>query len=149
MKNIQIRKITDPSELNVLRNKHANYGELNFGFSADYLDKLKKALGNNTLQLVAENGSSFAGYVASISSKRWPNHLEILEIFVDPEFQGKGIGTGLVNEIVYFAEKEKMIGIVVQTEKDNLPAQMLYEKLGFIPIENPEWPDGITYNLKI
>ncbi|KKP84608.1 MAG: hypothetical protein UR83_C0017G0004 [Candidatus Moranbacteria bacterium GW2011_GWF2_35_54] len=36
---------------------------------------------------------------------------------------------------------------MTQTEFENIPAQKLYEKIGFEEINNPEWKEGITYKL--
>jgi len=150
MKEMIIQKITDPKDLDVLRNKKADFGELIFNFSDSYINQLKKMLlKDSSLQLVARKEKVFAGYIASIVSERWLKHIEILELFIDPNFQGKGVGTKLVNEVINYARGLSFDGVIVQTEKENIPAQKLYEKLGFIVIDNPEWQEGITYQLSL
>ena len=145
---MKISKVNDPEDLNILKDKRASYEKINFGFSDEYLDKLKGMFSKNgSLQLIAEEKGRFFGYIASIPSEHWPEHLEIIELFVGPAFQGKGVGTNLVGQIIDFAKTTSKEGVIVQTEKENLPAQNLYVKLGFVPIENPEWQNGVTYRI--
>ncbi len=52
------------------------------------------------------------------------------DLFIDPAYRGKGIGTALIDMVKKRCVTEKQKGIVIQTEKTNL-AQKLYEHLGF------------------
>ena len=147
MKKITIQQCVDPKNLDILKGRQASYKNLNFVFSESYLKELKNSmLKNGSLQLIVEEDGNFAGYVASETSERWLNYIEILELFIDPQFQGKGIGTKLTTKIIDFAKTLEK-GVIAQTEKDNLPAQKLYEKFGFVKIKNLEWLEGITYKL--
>lgn len=53
------------------------------------------------------------------------------DLFVLPEYRGKGVGTALIDTVKERCRQEKQKGIALQTEKTN-PAQKLYEHLGFI-----------------
>lgn len=145
---MQVVLITDPAQLDILSNKKASYGELNFGFSEKYLSWLKDLLKNkHAYQIILQEDGNFVGYIASAETL-WPNYLTIIEIFVSPEYQGKGIGKTLLGYITDFAKKEGLEGLMVQTEAENIPAQKLYERMGFNRIENKEW-EGITYKLEL
>ena len=54
-------------------------------------------------------------------------------IEIHPEFQGKGLGTAIIKEIIAGAA-QKMKPIAIQVLKVN-PARQLYERLGFAIIE--------------
>ena len=145
---MQVIFVTDPAQLNILSNKKANHGELNFGFSEKYLTRLKELLSNKyAYQIILMDGNNFVAYIASAETF-WPNYLTIIEVFVSPEYQGKGVGKMLLEHAIDFAKKEGLEGLMVQTETENLPAQKLYERTGFNKIENKEW-EGITYKFEI
>lgn len=144
---MQVVLITDSTQLDILSSKKASYGELDFGFSEKYLTWLMELLHNkHAYQVILMDGNNFVGYIASAETL-WPNYLTIIEVFVSPEYQGKGVGKMLVEHAKDFAMREGLAGLMVQTETDNLPAQKLYERTGFNRIENKEW-EGITYKLE-
>lgn len=143
---MEIKKVKNKEELDILLGKNASFERLNFSFTEEYLNKLKNSLSNG-LQFFAFEEKEFAGYIASIKSTNWSGQLEIIELFVEPKYQGKGIGQQLIDKIVETAKADSLLGIIVQTEKENIPAQRLYEKKGFELIDNPNWNDGLTYSL--
>lgn len=55
---------------------------------------------------------------------------------VNPNFQGKGIGSSLINYIIenISSEKNKAVGLLV--DLDNPNAKRLYERLGFLKIKD-------------
>ena len=146
MKYFQIHK---PEELDVLKSQKASFENLNFAFSDDYLQSLKELLSlKNPYQLIAKSNGDFAGYIASSEREYKPNYLWLTELFINSKFQGKGLGSELVSKAIDFARKQNLEGVVTQTEFENIPAQKLYEKFGLKQIENPDWKEGITYELK-
>jgi ribosomal protein S18 acetylase RimI-like enzyme len=63
------------------------------------------------------------------------------EIYIDcfavlPSYQGKGIGTKLLQFLIeeYVNQRKQTLGLLV--EKDNTNAQKLYSKVGFKPVGN-------------
>jgi GNAT superfamily N-acetyltransferase len=145
----RLHRIIDHSELDRLAGLSATYGTHGFGFSPEYLARLKEHLAApHAAQFFALNDdATIAGYAASCELL-FPGFLWLEELFVVPEAQGKGVGSQLVARVI---EEAKSIpglrGAMTQTEDDNVPAQRLYEKMGFVRIPNPAWPEGITYRL--
>lgn len=56
-------------------------------------------------------------------------------VFVDPEYQGYGIGTALLDHVVQNAATEGFDGIESYVDRDNESAIHVYEKIGFEDIE--------------
>lgn len=52
------------------------------------------------------------------------------DLYVNPEYRGKGIATLLLNEAKHFALENGSKGLGLETAQDN-PAQALYERLGW------------------
>lgn len=67
---------------------------------------------------------------------RWPSEIEVIDISLLPEWRGAGIGSQLMSGVIDESEKlGKRLGIYV--EKFN-PARHLYERLGFVKVEDAE-----------
>jgi GNAT superfamily N-acetyltransferase len=143
-------QIHNKEELDSLKGKNTQYKSLNFSFSDKYLQDLKNLLDEkNPYQLFAKDEKgNFAGYIASADKKLSPNFLWIVELFIDPKYQGQGIASELIKRTIQEAKKKNLDGLITQTEFENIPAQNLYKKVGFFEISNPDWKDGITYKLK-
>lgn len=142
-------QIHNKNELGLLKGKSAQYKGLNFSFSEQYLQTLENLLDEkNAFQVFAKNNDGkFAGYIASAEKQERPNFLWIVELFVDPNFQGRGVALSLLERTIQEAKKKNLNGLITQTEFENIPAQNLYKKVGFVEINNPDWKNGITYQL--
>jgi len=146
---IEYNKIINKNQLQILKNQTAYFKNIKFSFTEKYIDKLADLLEvKNAIQILAEENKKFVGYVAAYENKSFiSNYLFLFEIFVNPFYQHKGIGTNLLVQIINWAKKKNLQGIIVETEFENIPAQKFYEKNGFARIANPKWNKGITYQL--
>lgn len=143
---MQFIPVTDRQQLDILRGKEASYEELHCAYTDTYIEKLAGILHNShALQVILKDGDLFVGYLAAAETL-WKDHLTVVETFVAPDYQRKGIGSILMEHAIGFAEKAGLRGVIVQTERGNLPARKLYEKHGFRKFENPEW-EGVSYAL--
>ena len=82
-----------------------------------------------------EDGELIAGLFAH--EKVWWNNSEVFieEMFVLPEYQGKGIGTALLQEVGNYIKEKGLAGITLSTNK-YAPAPKFYEKNGFVNCEH-------------
>lgn len=143
---MQLIHVKDRRQLDILRGKQASYGELRFAYTDTSIEKLAGWLHlPHAMQMILKEDEAFVAYLAAAETL-WKNHLTVLETFVEPAYQRKGIGNMLLSQAIDFAKKEGLPGVIVQTEHANLPAQKLYEKNGFRKFENPEWK-GVSYKL--
>ena len=98
-------------------------------FTEERIAKSRERLRNispNELRLVAIAGGKVVG-VSRIIREEGTNHLQTL--YVHPEYQGRGIGTALWNEMKAFLDPEKDTVLEVATYYQN--AIDFYEGLGF------------------
>ena len=80
-----------------------------------------------------------------------------LHIFtVTPEYQGKGVSKRMMAEIISLAMEKGKKAIRLDTLASNIPAQHMYEKLGFkycgqqtLFAENTGWTDFLYYELEL
>ena len=65
---------------------------------------------------------------------RWSREIRIVDISLQPEFRGRGVGTGLLREL---QDEAAGLGkpLSIHVEKFS-PAMRLYERLGFRPAED-------------
>jgi ribosomal protein S18 acetylase RimI-like enzyme len=71
-----------------------------------------------------------SGPIGAIFLERRPDSIYVRELQVAPEFQGQGIGTGVLQQVINDAvAKDKFVALQVAIE--NLGARRLYERLGF------------------
>lgn len=99
-------------------------------YSESTIEKSKDALRNlnrNTTQLlVAKDDEKIVGVCRLV---KFEDKNQLKTIYVLPEYQGKGIGTLLWQEILKFSDPEKDIFVEVATY--NAQAIGFYSKLGF------------------
>jgi ribosomal protein S18 acetylase RimI-like enzyme len=62
---------------------------------------------------------------------RGERDIRIMDVALTPEFRGRGVGTGLLRELIAEAEASDRI-LSIHVERDN-PARALYARLGFTP----------------
>ena len=71
-------------------------------------------------------GSQRAGLLKTEDNE---NFIELIQIQLEPEYQGKGIGKAIIDELIHDAKK-KQKSVKLSVLKKN-PAKRLYLKLGF------------------
>lgn len=66
------------------------------------------------------------------------------DLFVVPEHRQKGVANTLIERVEQFAKEQGAIRVDLSTAKDNVNAQALYEKMGFV-----QGTKFFSYSLKI
>lgn len=97
------------------------------------LSELRAIVENkNTVMVVARDGQRIVGvatlYVLQKVGKRTGR---IEDVVVDSEYRGKGIGKGLVKEVIRTAKKLKLAVVHLTSRPEKIAANALYKKLGF------------------
>lgn len=85
----------------------------------------------NVICYVAKNDDKVLGFVLL---EETPYDLDILEIVVDENLRGRGIGTILLKRVFDYARLTHKEKATLEVASDNMPAISLYEKAGFSQI---------------
>lgn len=85
----------------------------------------------NVICYVAKNDDKVLGFVLL---EETPYDFDILEIVVDENFRGRGIGTILLKRVFDYAKLTHKEKATLEVASDNMPAISLYEKAGFSQI---------------
>ena len=62
----------------------------------------------------------------------WNKFAYVEELVVDTEFRGRGVGRALMTRAIEWAIHQNFPGITLETQDNNVPACMFYEKCGFV-----------------
>lgn len=62
----------------------------------------------------------------------WNRFTYVEELTVDTGFRGKGVGRALLTRAIEWARQRGFPGVTLETQDNNVPACMLYEKSGFV-----------------
>jgi len=92
------------------------------------LPALQQAFRQAQFASIATRGSSTIGY--QISTKT-PVGAHLARLAVDPSSQNSGIGCGLLQELLFQAQRANIRRITVNTQNDNAASLALYQKIGF------------------
>ena len=97
---------------------------------------MKKLLATeNYVILVAELDDQIVGfidyYILPSIWEKW-NEATINNLFIHKDYQGKGIGSRLLEEVIKRTDEIGIVELHVGTEKDNERAISLYKKHGFL-----------------
>ena len=72
--------------------------------------------------------------VGFIKARIIKDEIEIISILIDKNFRKKGIGKGLLNDLLSLANKKKIQHIFLEVSVENKVAINLYKKFNFIKI---------------
>ncbi len=81
--------------------------------------------------LVAAEGDAVAGYVGSQTVM---GESDMMNLAVHPDFRRQGIGEALVNGLIDALGQRGSSSLTLEVRASNLPAQKLYQKLGFVQV---------------
>ncbi|QOY35544.1 N-acetyltransferase family protein [Anaerobacillus isosaccharinicus] len=96
--------------------------------SSAYSDEMMQTRLERSFIFVAEVEGDVVGF-ANFSSVKEGGKVELAAIYLDPQFQGKGIGTGLLEQGIKDIEGIKEIYLNV--EKENQSGRTFYKAKGF------------------
>ncbi|MGE8078795.1 N-acetyltransferase family protein [Peribacillus loiseleuriae] len=77
------------------------------------------------------NPIGFVQLYPSFSSLSMQKSWILNDLYVKRTARKKGFGEKLLKEAIHFAEETGSKGVLLETNVENIPAQSLYEKIGF------------------
>ncbi|CAN5376720.1 GNAT family N-acetyltransferase [soil metagenome] len=69
--------------------------------------------------------------VGRLADDRMADAIHLIDIAITPPWRGRGVGTTVIRDLMNEAAAAAL-PLVLQTARDNLAAQQLYERLGFV-----------------
>jgi len=114
--------------------KTFNYGQI---YTKDFLAKIKKGRG---IIFVAEDGGKIVAFIGGIISQQITLDLigqkpiqsgRILELFVEQDYRGSGIGKQLMEEMERYLKKNGCKYVFVEVFGPNESAHEFYKRLGY------------------
>jgi ribosomal protein S18 acetylase RimI-like enzyme len=79
--------------------------------------------------------------VGAVKYRVTSSYIDLIQVQIDPKFQGRGYGSGVVKQILSH-EKGKMMRLTVLKEN---PALALYKRLGFQTVGEDEYEYHMLY----
>lgn len=91
-------------------------------------DSLRLVLANSAYFSVAELDGRMAGYAYATLTGR---HGHLSRLAVHPHWHGQRVGARLLAEAMAFFKQNRVFGVTLNTQEDNLRSRRLYEWFGF------------------
>jgi ribosomal protein S18 acetylase RimI-like enzyme len=107
--------------------------ESNFKGAQEFLKE--RLLNNQSVIFIAFEENNALGFVQlypSFSSVSMKRSWVLNDLYVKQTARKKGVGEKLIKKAIHFAEETGAKGVLLETGKENVTAQRLYEKIGFV-----------------
>lgn len=96
----------------------------------DHLEEHMEEVLKQGLSLGAYDGSKLIG-IAITEKREWNKTFWIWDFHIDSDYQGKGVGSKLMNALSKKAKGSGSRVMVCETQNTNVPAIQFYRKMGF------------------
>ena len=124
-------------------------------FSPDEIDDLEERLYAYNVEVTGRGDGRGLGFeyldgggarIGAVAGHTWADIAEILQLWVEPEHRGKGLGLALLDAAIAEARARGCRRVFLMTYDFQAPG--LYERRGFTRlIEVPDWPEGHVHIL--
>lgn len=95
------------------------------------LDWIRKVLKNENEKRFAIIADSI--YVGNVYLTNVENHTASFHIFIgESDYWGKGVATIVLDKIISYSNKIHLSKLILKVHQDNISAQKLYKKAGFV-----------------
>lgn len=112
--------------------------------AGDTEPRWRERLSAVALNAIAEVDAHPAGMV---SGSQIGDRVELLSLWVDPQFRGEGVGDRLVEAVVDWADSRQAAEVVLMVREGNPHARALYERQGFVKVGPPVMDEnGVAEN---
>lgn len=81
------------------------------------------------VSFLAHSGSQIVGRIDL--SRSWNDFAYVNHILVEPAFRRAGVGTALMRQAIEWSQAERLAGVMLETQNNNVAACKLYERCGF------------------
>ena len=81
------------------------------------------------VSFLAHSGSRIVGRI--VLSRNWNEFAYVNHLAVEPAFRRSGVGCALVLRAIEWSQAERLAGVMLETQNNNVAACKLYERCGF------------------
>ena len=81
------------------------------------------------VSFLAHSGGRVVGRIAL--TRHWNEFAYVNHLVVEPTFRRSGVGRALVLQAVEWSQAERLAGVMLETQNNNVAACRLYERCGF------------------
>ena len=103
------------------------------------------AVSNETENMGPGQAIGMAVCFENFSTFRAKPLINVHDLAVRPEFQGRGIGQSLLEKVIAYAVENHHCAVTLEVRKDNANALKLYRKLGFTGIEKDAGDESMLF----
>jgi ribosomal protein S18 acetylase RimI-like enzyme len=89
--------------------------------------------GAASVNFIAYEGGASIGMAAIFAVANTPGRMHLVGMWVDPQHRRRGVAQALVERAVRWAEERQASEVLLWVADHNVPARMLYERVGFQP----------------
>ncbi|MFL6185941.1 MAG: GNAT family N-acetyltransferase [Actinomycetes bacterium] len=89
--------------------------------------------GAASVNFIAYEGGAGIGMAAIFAVANTPGRMHLVGMWVDPQHRRRGVAQALVERAVRWAEERQASEVLLWVADHNVPARMLYERVGFQP----------------
>jgi GNAT superfamily N-acetyltransferase len=89
--------------------------------------------GEGSVNFIASEGGAGIGMAAIFAVASVPGRMHLVGMWVDPQHRRQGVAQALVDQAVRWAEERQAREVILWGADHNIPARMLYERIGFRP----------------
>jgi len=89
------------------------------------------SMGSMRTTLLAFDAGRAVGIVAAYQIESSPSVAEILQVWVDPNYRGRGIALTLFQDVIAWATSNGYLKLIATIHKENAEVVEFYERLGF------------------
>ncbi|HXQ57544.1 MAG TPA: GNAT family N-acetyltransferase [Actinomycetes bacterium] len=89
--------------------------------------------GAASVNFIAYEGGAGIGMAAIFAVANTPGRMHLVGMWVDPQHRRRGVAQALVERAVRWAEERQAREVLLWVADPNVPARMLYERVGFQP----------------
>jgi ribosomal protein S18 acetylase RimI-like enzyme len=95
--------------------------------------RLRAEGGEGSVNFIASEGDAGIGMAAIFAVANVPGRAHLVGMWVDPQHRRRGVAQALVEQAVCWAEERQAREVILWVADHNIPARMLYERVGFRP----------------
>lgn len=91
------------------------------------------AAGEDSVLFVAEEADAWVGLVGGFVEGETERDVELISMWVNPSYRGRGVGRQLVEQLLEWASSRGAGRVLLWVTENNVEATSLYRRCGFIP----------------